>query len=80
MTLEESDDYQSLEQHLLEDASWHYRTPLWPHRCHASGRWLWFGKHWLLRVRYASLTEVFYESRWLHREVGTQIKLTIGSL
>ena len=73
MTLEESDDHQLLEQRLLDDATWCLRTPLWPHRCHVSGRWLWFGKHWLLRER----TEVFYETRWLHLEVGMQIRLTL---
>lgn len=75
MTLDESDDWDQLNDLFIKRAIWEYRFVIFPKRCARSNKLLWLEKHWRLRVRWAGLTEVFYQQCWLHRDVGTHIKL-----
>lgn len=64
-----------LNSYFLGNAIWKYRFAIFPHRCAISGKWLWLSKHYRLDATYHSFVHPFGKSKWLHRELGMQIKL-----
>lgn len=55
-------------------AEWRYTVSWFPHRCYVSQRLLW-GRHFKLVRTFGGIGGVFAEVRWLHRDVGMQIRL-----
>lgn len=77
MTLDEAEAEMELERRFLQEATWEYRRSIWPRRCYKSRRWMWMDHHWRMTKTFGGIVGVFEEVRWLHREIGTHIKLTL---